>query len=253
MKPRLADKIAIITGAGAGIGKAAARLFAKEGAGVVLAELSQQSGAGVAEEINAAGGKAVFVRTDVTDPSSVEACVGRALETYGRIDILYNNAGGSSAEDGKVTDVPPELFARVIAFNLTGTWLFCHYGIAAMLRSGGGVVINTSSALGAVMQAGGRHAYSAAKGGIIALTRAIAFDYASQGVRANVIVPGFTASDRVARDLATHPALAEQIRAQHPLGYGSPQNVAHLALYLASDESAQTTGQLFTVNNEVIG
>jgi NAD(P)-dependent dehydrogenase (short-subunit alcohol dehydrogenase family) len=250
---RLADKVAIITGAGAGIGKAAAIAFARAGAAVVVADIAQEGGASVAEEINSAGGKAVFVRTDVASAAGVEACVKRAIDTYGRLDILYNNAGGSSVEDGKVTEVSAETFARVMALNLVGTWLFCHYAIPVMIRSGGGSLINTSSALAMGMQAGGRHAYAAAKGGVLSLTRAIAFDYAGQRLRANVIVPGFTASERVARDVAAQPHLTRRLSEQHPLGYGQPQGVANLALYLASDESAQTTGQVFAVNNEVIG
>jgi NAD(P)-dependent dehydrogenase (short-subunit alcohol dehydrogenase family) len=250
---RLAGKVAIITGAGAGIGRAAATAFARAGAAVVVADIAEESGASVVEEVMIAGGNAVFVHTDVASSASVETCVSRAIDSYGRLDILYNNAGGSSAEDGKVTDVSPDAFARVMALNLLGTWLFCHYAIPAMIRSGGGSLINTSSALALGMQAGGRHAYTAAKGGVVSLTRAIAFDYARQRIRANVIAPGFTASERVARDVAALPHLTRRLDEQHPLGYGQPQGVAHLALYLASDESAQTTGQVFAVNNEVIG
>ncbi len=250
---RLVGKVAIITGAGTGIGRAAALLFAEEGATVVLAEISGPAGEDAATEIMTNGSSAIFVQTDVTDAASVEACVDRTLSCCGRLDIVYNNAGGSSPEDGKVTDVSPEVYARAMALNLHGTWLFCHYAIPAMIRSGGGSLINTSSGLAVGMQAGGRHAYSAAKGGVLSLTRAIAFDYAHERVRANAIVPGFTTSERVARDLAAHPQLNERISAQHPLGYGHPHQVAHLALYLASDESAQTTGQMFAVNNEVTG
>jgi NAD(P)-dependent dehydrogenase (short-subunit alcohol dehydrogenase family) len=251
--PRLAGKVALITGAGAGIGKASALLFAREGAAVAICEISDVEGTKVAEEIKAAGGKAIFIPTDVTQAASAEACIRRTVETFGRLDILYNNAGGSSASDGKIADISPEIFNRVMSFNLNSAWTLCHFGIPAMIRSGGGAIINTSSALGVNMQEGARHAYSAAKGAVLSLTRAIAFDYRGQGIRANVIVPGFTASERVANDLAAQPALAEHIGAQHPLGFGKPQNVAQLALYLGSDESQYTTGQVFVVNNEIIG
>jgi NAD(P)-dependent dehydrogenase (short-subunit alcohol dehydrogenase family) len=250
---RLAGKVALITGAGAGIGKAAAKLFAQEGAAVVVAEISEESGASVVDEVVADGGKATFVRTDITNAANVEASIGRVVEVHGRLDILYNNAGGSSSADGKVTDIDFETFTRVLELNLFGTWLVCHFGIPQLVRGGGGSVINTSSSLAAGMQAGGRHAYSAAKGGVLSLTRSVAFDYAEQHVRANVIVPGFTASERVAREMAAYPALAQHYAKQHPLGYGQPERVAQLALYLASDESAQTTGQVFTVNNAVVG
>jgi NAD(P)-dependent dehydrogenase (short-subunit alcohol dehydrogenase family) len=250
---RLAGKVAFITGAGAGIGKAAALLFAREGAAVVVAEIFEEGGASVVDEIIASGGAATFIRTDVTKAANVEASIRQAVEAHGRLDILYNNAGGSSSADGKVADIGFETFTRVLDLNLFGTWLVCHYGIPHLIRAGGGAVINTSSSLAAVMQAGARHAYSAAKGGVLSLTRSIAFDYAEQHVRANVIVPGFTASERVARDMAAHPAIAQHYAKQHPLGYGQPERVAQLALYLASDESAQTTGQVFTVNNAVVG
>jgi NAD(P)-dependent dehydrogenase (short-subunit alcohol dehydrogenase family) len=250
---RLAGKVAIITGAAAGIGRAAAKLFAGAGAAVVVADIIEPGGASVVEEINGGGGNALFVRVDVADASSVKSCVARTVEHYGRLDVLYNNAGGSSSDDGRVSEISPETFARVMAVNLLGTWHFCHYGIPQIIRGGGGSLINTSSALAAGMQAGGRHAYTAAKGGVLSLTRAIALDYAGQRVRANVIAPGFTASERVARDVESHPQLTGRIIEQHPLGYGQPLGVAHLALYLASDESAQTTGQVFAVNNEVIG
>jgi NAD(P)-dependent dehydrogenase (short-subunit alcohol dehydrogenase family) len=169
---RLDDKVVIITGAAAGIGAAAARIFAQAGAAVVLSDIDEQGAARVIEDIHTPGG--------------------------------------------------------------------------------GGSLINTSSALAVGMQAGARHAYAAAKGGVLALTKSIAFDYAAQRVRANAIVPGFTQSERVARDVKSHPELTRKLSEQHPLGFGQPEGVAHLALYLASDESAQTTGQVFGVNNEII-
>jgi NAD(P)-dependent dehydrogenase (short-subunit alcohol dehydrogenase family) len=250
---RLAGKVAIITGAAAGIGRAAAKLFAAAGAAVVVADIAEQGGASVVEDIKGRGGNALFVRADVADAPSVKSCVARTVEHYGRLDVLYNNAGGSSSDDGRVTEISAEILTRVMAVNLLGTWHFCHYGIPEIVRCGGGSLINTSSALAAGMQAGSRHAYTAAKGGVLSLTRAIALDYAGQRVRANVIVPGFTASERVARDVESHPQLTGRIKEQHPLGYGQPLSVGYLALYLASDESAQTTGQVFAVNNEVIG
>jgi NAD(P)-dependent dehydrogenase (short-subunit alcohol dehydrogenase family) len=250
---RLAGKVSIITGAAAGIGRAGATAFALAGAAVVIADIADERGRETAHEITTVGGNAVFIRTDVAEASSVRACLAETLAHYGRLDILYNNAGGSCIEDGKVADIPMEVFARVMSTNLLGTWHFCHYAIPALIRSGGGSIINTSSVLAIGMHAGGRHAYATAKGGVLSLTRAIAFDYAKERVRANALVPGFTASERVARDVEAHPELARRLGEQHPLGYGEPRSVAYLALYLASDESAQTTGQVFAVNNEVIG
>lgn len=248
---RLAGKVALITGAGSGIGRVAASLFAAEGAQVVIAEINAQTGAGLAEEIRSAGADALFVRTDVTEPESVAACVEAARTAYGHLDILYNNAGGSTPQDRPVTECSHEEFWRAIRFNLFGPWLVCHYGIPALIAAGGGSVINTASVM-AVEPVPGRDAYTAAKGGVVSLTRAMAVEYAAKNVRVNALAPGFTMSDRLAAHIAkAPPAFVERMNRQHPLGVGTPLNAAQFALFLASDESRFTTGQIFSVNTDL--
>lgn len=248
---RLSGKVVLITGAGAGIGRSAAVLFASEGAAIAVSDLHDETGIATVRQIQAFGGSAAFVQTDITDPRSVSSAVESTIEKFGRLDVLYNNAGGSSAQDRTVTEACPETFWEVVKLNLFGVWNCCHYAIPAIIESGGGSVINTTS-ISALEPVPGRHAYSTAKGGVISLTRAMSSEYASQGVRVNALAPGFTASERIEKQFADLPQdYANRLRSEHPLGLGKPENVAAFALFLASDESRFTTGQIFPVNNEI--
>lgn len=247
---RLKGKVAFITGGTGGIGEVACRRFAAEGARVVIAGRRKAEGERIAEEIRAAGGQALFVRTDVTEEASVEAALAETVATFGRLDVLYNNAGGSSAKDGPVTETPAEVFWETIRLDLFGTWLCCHFGIPHLIRAGGGSVINTASIMGA-MGVPRRDAYSASKGGVIALTRAMAVEYAAQGVRVNVLVPGAVATERVLAYFASEPHLEAQRRA-YLLGLSEPEDVANAALFLASDESRRTTGQMLPVDSGIL-
>ena len=243
---RLADKVAFITGAGSGIGQATAILFAREGAKVAIAEIN--AGAGE-ETAHLAGHGAIAIPTDVTEPDSLERAVRAAVEHFGRLDILHNNAGGSTARDDTAVNAPLDEFWRAIKLDLYGTFLGCRFGIPELVKAGGGSVINMSSNV-ALMGVPGRDCYTAAKGGIAAITRSLAVAYAPQKVRVNAIAPSATMTERVKRLVAGNAALT-RLADSHLLGLIEPEDIAHMALYLASDESRLVTGQVLPVDSGV--
>jgi NAD(P)-dependent dehydrogenase (short-subunit alcohol dehydrogenase family) len=246
---RLAGKVAFITGAAVGIGRATAVLFAQEGARLALADIDE---AGLAETARAAsGGPAapLTLRADVTDPDSMRDAIARAEAHFGRLDVLHNNAGGSTVQDGSVTDASLDEFWRVIRLDLFGTVLGCRFGIPALIRAGGGSVINMTSNL-ALMGIAGRDFYTAAKGGVAALTRSLAVTHAKDRVRVNAIAPSVTLTPRVRALMAGNDALTK-LGQSHLLGLGEPEDVAQAALYLASDESRITTGTILRVDSGV--
>lgn len=251
--PRLAGKVAFITGAGGGIGRATAERFVEEGAKVVVAEINTELGEAAAAAARGkagnAGGDAHFIRCDVTDTASVTAAIAETMRRYGALHVLHNNAGGSTPQDGPVTEASDDEFWRVIKLDLYGTFLCSKVAIPEIARSGGGSVINMSSNL-ALMAIPGRACYGAAKGGVAALTRAMALDHAKQKIRVNAIAPSVTVTDRVRKLMAVNPAL-ESLADTHLLGLGQPLHVANMAVYLASDESAITTGQVLSVDSGV--
>ena len=244
---RLAGKVAIITGAGSGIGREAAVRFAQEGAAVVVADRSEGQGRGTEELVAAEGGEAAFVPCDVSEPDSVEAMVAAAVARFGRLDVVYNNAGGSTASDGAVHEVPIDEWWRTLQVDLYGTFLVSRFAVPHMFEAGGSV-INTSSAAGLIGVApGGRSAYSAAKGGVIALTRAMAASYADVGIRVNAIAPGGTATDRIKEAFArTGRELPTEGRGIPAIG--QPADIANAAVFLASDEARMITGQVLAVD-----
>lgn len=243
----LKDRVALITGAGTGIGAVAAELFARNGARVVVAEINEEQGRSVVDELRAKGLEASFVRTDVTDADSVQACVAETVATFGKLDVIYNNAGGSSTRDSDVTRVEVDEFWRAIKLDLFGTWLVCHYGIPEIIRAGGGAVVNATSVV-ALMGWPGKDAYTAAKGAIAALTRSMAVEFAPHKVRVNAVAPGTTRTPRVMAQLAQLET-TQKLTAAHLLGMVEPIDVANAALYLASDAAARTTGQIIAVDS----
>ena len=244
---RLQGKVAFITGSGSGIGRAASILFAKESAKVAVADISPAGGEETVRLVREAGGEAVYVETDVTDPLSVERAIKSVADRWGKLDILYNNAGGSTAQDGRVTEVSIEEWWRAIRLDLFGTFLCCKFGIPQLIRAGGGAVINTTSVV-ALCGVVGRNAYTAAKGGVLALTRSMAVEYGKHHVQVNVLAPGATLTERVRKFLTNDPR-TQATDDKHLLGLGEPEDVARTALFLASDDARRITGAVFPVDS----
>lgn len=241
---RLVGKVALITGGGRGIGRAAALLFAREGARVVVAEIARADGEATAKAIQEAGGVGVFVQTDVARPESVQAAVEVARQTFGGLDVLYNNAGGATPMDGKVTEIDLDEFWRTIGVDLFGTFLGCRFALPVMAERGGGSIINTTS-IRAMIGTAGADAYTSAKGGVRALTQALALQWAEKKIRVNAIAPGVILTERVKAMLRDDdPILRKSL-----LGGSDPEDVAQMALYLASDESRRVTGAILPMDS----
>lgn len=248
---RLKDKVAIITGAGSGQGEAAAILFAKEGAKVVVAEWNEEAGERVAESIRQAGGEALFIKTDVSDEAAVQSMVDRTMERFRQIDVLFNNAGiGFSANArykmASLLETPLHDWNAIIGINLNGAYLVSKYVLPVMIRQQRGSIINNSS-LNGILGESGADAYSAAKGGVVALTRVMAVDYGKYNVRVNCICPGAIETPMIAPALEI-AGVRERYEAG-PLGrLGKPEEIAYAALFLASDESSYVTGLIMPVD-----
>jgi NAD(P)-dependent dehydrogenase (short-subunit alcohol dehydrogenase family) len=242
----LLDKVAFITGSGSGIGRDSAILFAEQGAKVVVAEISDAAGEQTAAMIRESGGDAIFLHVDVGDEASVQQAIATTVERYGKLDIIYNNAGGSSPKDGTVTDMDTAEFWRTMRVDLFGTFLCCRFGIPELIKAGGGTIVNTTSTT-ALRGVPRMEAYTAAKGGIISLTQAMAIDYAEYGIRVNAIAPGGIRTERTARNIASlsHAAATQ---GAHLLGIGTPKDVADTALFLASEQSRYITGAVLIVD-----
>ena len=236
---RLGGKVAIITGAASGLGRASAQLFAEHGASVVIADRDTAGGQETVAQIRDTGGQAEFIETDVAVADDADAMVTKAVTCFGKLDILFNNAGIAIRKP--VADLSEDEWDRCIDTNLKGVFLGSKSAIPEMIRGGGGSIINTASIYGVV---GGRTraAYSASKGGIVNLTRSMALDYASQNIRVNCICPGFVETPLLKKILGTEEEFQALVD-MHPMGrLGRPIETAYAAVYLASDEAAFTTG-----------
>jgi len=244
---RLAGRAALITGAAGGIGSAAALRFAREGAAVALLDRRADVIEQLASRITAAGGQAVALTADVTDDDSVRQAAGRAVGEFGRLDLLFNCAGGSLAADTAVDRVDLAVWERTLQLDLNGTMLCCRHVVPAIVRAGGGTVVNMSSGAGLRGTFAG-HAYTAAKGAVIALTRALAAEYAPQGVRVNAICAGRIRTERILRNQDAGKPVRPEVAARYPCHEGDPADIANIALFLASDESRMITGEAIAAN-----
>ena len=245
----LTGKVALITGSGSGIGRSAAILFSQAGAKISVADVNAEHGTETVNLIEANGGQAIFVECDVSKPENVRNMIATTVREFGNLNILYNNAGGSTMMDGPVTEAPDEEFWRVIGLDLYGTFLGCKYAIPELIKAGGGSVINMSSNQ-ALMGIPGRVCYTAAKGGIASMTRAMAVEYGGHKIRVNAIAPSVTLTERVKKLLEQSTEIQKQAE-RHLVGLAEPEDVANLALYLASDQSALITGQVISVDSGV--
>jgi NAD(P)-dependent dehydrogenase (short-subunit alcohol dehydrogenase family) len=246
---KLEGKVALVTGAAMGIGRSTAVLLAKEGARVVLADIDEQNAKESSRQIEGAGGQAYFVRTDVSKSEDVEAAVNAAVETFGSIDVLHNNAAVALGET--VVDTTDELWNRVLDVNLGGIYRGCKYAIPHMIRNGGGSIINSSS-VQALRGFAGWAAYAASKGGIISLTQQVALEYAKHNIRVNCIAPGTIMTpmnEKLFEEAEDPESLIETWNRMHPIGrFGQPEEVAEAILFLASDASSFVTGHCLVVD-----
>lgn len=248
---RLRGKVALITGAASGMGRTAAKLFAAEGAKVVIADVTARTGEEAAQEITSAGGEVAFVRVDVSKAADAELMIRSTMERFGGLHVLYNNAGIFHPADGGTVETSEQTWDRVIDINLKGVWLGCKYGIPALLRSGGGSIINVASFVALVGAATPQIAYTASKGAVLAMTREIAVEYARKGIRANALCPGPIETPMLA-ELLSDPQRRARRLVHIPIGrFGQAEEVARAALWLASDESSLMTGAALVVDGGI--
>jgi NAD(P)-dependent dehydrogenase (short-subunit alcohol dehydrogenase family) len=248
---RLENRVAVITGGGGGVGRASALAFAREGAKVLVADVNQSAAEKVVSEVASTGGRAEAYRVDVSSAAEVEAMIRAAESRLGPVNVLFNNAGIFADGDGSVLDTDESVWDRVMAVNVKGVFFGCKYGIPALLRAGGGSVINTSSLVAIMGAAVSQCAYTASKGAVLSLTREIAVEFARRGIRANALCPGPLNTALIAGLFKDERA--KQRRLVHiPVGrLGESDEIANAALFLASDESSFVTGAEFVVDGGI--
>jgi NAD(P)-dependent dehydrogenase (short-subunit alcohol dehydrogenase family) len=249
---RLEGKVVLITGAGSGMGRVAAYRFAREGARVVAADLDEWAGQETETLARDEGLEVRFARADVSREADCQGMVTFAEETFGRLDVLYNNAGIFPEADHSVIDTDEAVWDRVLAVNVKGVYLACKYGIPAMLRAGGGSIVNIASFVALVGCSVPQDAYTASKGAVIALTRSLAVQFAPKGIRTNAICPGPIETPLLTSWLLTDPEAKALRLARNPTGrFGRPEDIVYLALYLASDESSWTNGAIISADGGI--
>lgn len=248
---RLEGRVASITGAGSGMGREAALLFAREGAMILASDIDAAAAKATAEAVRAEGGEAHGVAADVSDPAAVERLYAEGERVFGKVDVLYNNAGIFHPDDGSVTDTDDAIWEKVIAVDLTGVFLCCKHGVPALLRAGGGVIVNVASFVSWMGAATPQIAYTSAKGGVLSMTREIATEFARQGIRANALCPG-PVETPLLRELLSDPQRRERRLVHIPMGrFGDAREIARAALFLASDDSSYMTGASLLVDGGI--
>ncbi|MFN2452471.1 MAG: glucose 1-dehydrogenase [Candidatus Dormibacteria bacterium] len=251
MAGRLDGRVAVITGGGNGMGRAASLLFAAEGARVAVADRDPVAGEATVDAVREAGGHAAFVPMDVADADSVGRGIAHVMEHVGAVHVLYNNAGIFPADDGGALDTSEATWEQVMAVNLKGVWLCCRAGIPAMLESGGGSIINVSSFVALMGAATAQIAYTTSKGGVLAMTREIAVEYARRGIRANALCPGPIDTPLLA-ELMADPDRRARRMVHIPMGrLGQAEELARAALFLAGDDSSFMTGSALVVDGGI--
>ena len=248
---RLEGKVAVITGGASGMGMVASRMFAAEGAKVVLTDVADDAGEAVAAEIRSSGGEGAFVHADVAREADTEQMIRTAVDTFGRLDVLYNNAGIMLGDDGSVTSTDEAVWDRTLSINVKGVAFGCKYGVPAMISSGGGSIINVASFVAWMGAATSQTAYTASKGAVLSMTREVAVEYARQGVRCNALCPGPIDTPLLA-ELLADPARRQRRFVHIPIGrLGQAEELAKAALFLASDDSSYMTGASLIVDGGI--
>ena len=248
---RLDGKVTLITGGASGMGMVASTLFAAEGARVVLTDVADDAGETVAKEIADAGGEAAYVHADVSREADARSMVDAAIERFGALNVLYNNAGVMLADDGSVDSTDESVWDRTLAINVKGVAFGCKFGIPAMVESGGGSIINVASFVAWMGAATSQTAYTASKGAVLSMTREIAVEYARRGIRCNALCPGPIDTPLLA-ELLSDPTRRQRRLVHIPMGrLGQAEELAKAALFLASDDSSYMTGASLVVDGGI--
>jgi NAD(P)-dependent dehydrogenase (short-subunit alcohol dehydrogenase family) len=249
---RLKDKVCIITGGASGMGGVAAKLFAQEGAKVVLTDIEEEAGNQTLSAVQAAGNRALFVKANVSQEADCRRMVAEAVREFGGVDVLYNNAGIFPQDDHSVIDTSEDVWRKVLDINLLGVSMSCKYAIPEMMKRGKGSVINIASFVALVGCSVPQDAYTASKGAVIALTKSLAVQFGPKQIRTNAICPGPIETPLLTKWLLANPIERNKRLPRIPLGrFGKPQDIVYLAMYLASDESSWTNGAAIVVDGGI--